>query len=205
MGLDLTLIAISNKASFIIDKARQSNYYAADIDKVHNTYKLKENLKMVRANQNEEAFENSLAELIKDSEFLMGLYPGGRHENYVFASETRGYATINYLLQRYLQDNHRKEEFNKDIFYEGIDIDFAKQHTRLHYIDNSKVEGLSDLLNAFEFEKILSYYDYDKMTNVVYKLTGPENLGGLREEFKSLQAFYLSAKTLGAFVLAKIS
>jgi hypothetical protein len=205
MGLDLQLTAIPNKANFIIGKARENNYYATDIDKVHHTHELKQQLKMVQANPAEKHFESSLAELIKDSEFLTSLYPGRKVENYVFRSGTRGYETINYLILQYLQHNHRQESFNYHVFYGGTDIDFAKQHTRLEYIDNIKIAQLSDLLNSIEFDRLLYYYDYDKMQNVVYKLTTPEHLHELKKEFKELQKFYLSAKNLDAFIIVKVS
>ena len=205
MGLDLTLIAISNKANFIIDKARQNNYYAADIDKLYNTNTLKHHLKMVQAKPGDKAFEASLKELIKDSEFLTTFYPNGKYENYVFSSETRGYDTINYLLQQSLQNDHRQKSFNRNTFYGGIDIDFAKQHTRLEYIDHIKVSELSDFLNSFKFEALLSHYNYDRMINTVYKLIGADDLEGLEVEFKKLQTFYLSAKALDAFMIAKVS
>lgn len=73
MGLDLTLLAIPDKASFIIDKAKKSSYYATDVDKIQDTNELRKPLTMVLGNPAEKAFENSLTELIKDSQFLVSL------------------------------------------------------------------------------------------------------------------------------------
>lgn len=205
MGLDLTLLAIPNKASIIIDKAKKSNYYATDIDKIQDPNELRQHLSMVQRDPTEKAFENSLTELIKDSEFLVSLYPDNKREKYMFSSRTRGYNTIHHLLQHYLQHTPQEEHFSNNTFYSGIDIDFAKQHTKLEYIDTIKAAKMSDLLNSIEFDQLLNYYDYEQMKSYVYKLTTPENLNSLKEEFIELQKFYLSAKTLGAFIIAKIS
>lgn len=205
MGLDLTLIAIPNKASFIIDKAKKSNYYATDIDKIQNPNELRQHLRMIQGIPSEKDFEESLTELIKDSDFLATLYPDNKMEKYIFHSRTRGYETLNYLLQQSLQHNLQEENFSKNTFYNGIDIDFAKQHTKLEYIDSIKAGRMSDLLNSIEFDQLLNYYDYEKMKSNVYKLTTPDNLNTLKEEFIELLEFYKSVKTLGAFIIAKIS
>lgn len=205
MGLDLTLIAIPNNASFIIDKARKSNYYATDVDKIHNPNELRLHLSMVQGIPAEKDFEDSLTELINDSEYLNSLYPDNVREKYIFHSRTRGYETLSYLLQQYLQQNLQVENFSKNTFYSGIDIDFAKQHTKLEYIDPTKAVKLSDLLNSIEFDQLLNYYDYEKMKSHVYKLTTPDNLNTLKEEFIELQQFYQSVKNLGAFIIVKIS
>lgn len=50
MGLDLELFSISNKAKFVLDKAKLKVDYANDFDKIQNTDNLELHLKMVQAN-----------------------------------------------------------------------------------------------------------------------------------------------------------
>ena len=205
MALDLTLIAIPKKASFILDKAQKDPHYAMDLDKVQNTDALKHQLKMVQADPKEKKFEKSLVELIEDSEWLTNLYPDGKSKNYIFVSKTRGYDTLNYLLQQYILDNRPGENFDKNIFHGGLDIDFARQYTRLEYLDAERAAQVSDLLNSIEFDELLKYYDPEAMSAIVYKLIGPEHLGNLKSEFQELQQFYLSAKRIEAFIIIKVS
>lgn len=204
MGLDLKLIAVSNKANFIIEKSKQNSKYAIDSDKICDLDVLRRHLKMVQANPSEKEFEESLMELIKDSEFACSFYPDNNIESYRFHSSTRGYATLNYLLLRYLfERGYLTEGQDERIFYGGHDIDYAKQHTQFKYLDNKKTSGISVLLKGIDFNALLPYYDYEKMKDAgVYKLTRPENLEDLRTEFEKLKEFYKNAQELDAFILA---
>jgi hypothetical protein len=162
---------------------------------------------MVQANPSEKDFEASLMELIKDSELITGFYPDKTTKSYRFHSRTRGYATLDYLLQHYLFDRSDLKRNQTDhIFYGGLDIDYAKQWAHFRYFDTIQTAVICDLLSEIDFDSLLIFYDFYKMSEAgVYKLSGPEGLEDLRAEYRELQQFYKNAKNLDAFVLTRIS
>jgi hypothetical protein len=205
MALDLELSAISNKANFIIDKARQNRNYANDMHMICRINDLQHQLKMVQSSENNSEQVSSLTELIQDSEYINSLYPVSQKNSFRFFSSTRGYSTLTYLLHQYLKDRPQLVE-NENIFYGGVDIDFAKQFVQFRYLDTNRTIETCDLLNAVEFNDLLPYYDFEAMTGQqIYKLTRPEGLEQLRAEFEELKRFYRNAKQLDAFVITKIS
>jgi hypothetical protein len=204
MGLDLTLISISNNAKFVLDKAKQNIKYAIDLDKIQDTELLKLHLKMVQANPDGTP-EGLLQELIEDSEKVLSYYPNKKIENYIFCSRTRGYDTLNYLLTHHLKDKQSNiTPGDTKIFYGGTDIECSSQLPRFQYLDNVRTAEICDLLEPIDFSSLLEYYDYKVMETLVYKLTKPENIIHLEEEFEQLKTFYKEAKTLGAFVLIRV-
>jgi hypothetical protein len=206
MGLDLELFAISKKADYIIEKARQNRNYAIDMYMICRTDDLKQSLKMEQSNDKGSEFVNSLTELINDSEFVTSFYPHNQKDQYRFYSGTRGYDTLNYLLRQYITDRpNLSKADNQYIFYGGTDIDFAEQFVQFQYLNTSQVIAICDLLNLIEFDNLLKYYNYEKMEGNVYKLTRPENLGYLRAEFDDLKNFYKNAQQLDAFVITRVS
>jgi hypothetical protein len=206
MALDLELFAISNKANFIIEKSRQNRHYAIDLDKICDIDKLKLHLEMVRADPNEKDFEESLTKLIKDNEIITGFYPAKKNDDFRFYSKTRQYETLNYLLLKFFSDKTIQTRIqNNSLFYGGTDIDYSKQHTAFRYLTDERTAEVCDLLNSVDFDSLLPYYDKEKMEQAgVYKLTRPENLENLRDEFQELKQFYNNAKNIDAFILAKI-
>lgn len=207
MALDLTLTAISSKAGFIIEKAWQQYQYAADLDKICDTSKLRLFCQMAQAYNEPPETLQDLQELIADSELVNSLYPDHNKEAYQFYSFSRGYETLNYLLLQHLTATGIQEDYdNERLFYGGLDIDYAKQHTAFRYITNADTALIADLLTSIEFDQLLPYYDYDSLSEAgVYKLTRPENLAALQEEFQELTRFYSRAKALDAFIMVKIS
>lgn len=202
MGLDLELFSISNKAKFVLDKAKLKVDYANDFDKIQDTDNLKLHLKMVQANPYGTP-EYILQELIEDSKIVLSHYPDNKTNNYQFHSATRGYETLNYLLSEYLKDIEIRTE-NEKIFYEGTDI-LQTQFPRLQYFDNMKTVEISNLLQPIDFSDIVKFYDYQKMETAVYKCTRPENLEYLKTEFEDLKIFFREATKLDAFVIIKVS
>jgi len=207
MALDLTLIAISSQAGFIIEKAMQYHQYAADLDKIYDTNSLRLQWQMAQAYDEPQDTQQDLLELIEDSELVNSCYPENEKQNYQFHSYTRGYETINYLLLQYLAEKGLSTDIDDDrIFYGGQDIDYAKQHVGFRCINSIDTASICELLNSIEFDHLLKYYDYNKLSDSgVYKLTQPENLTALQEEFQELANFYSRAKALDAFILVKIS
>lgn len=202
MGLDLQLFSISNKADFVLEKAKLDIDYAIDFDKILNTETLQLHLKMVQENPDGTS-EFALKELIEDSVKVINYYPDKNIEKHTFYSNTRGYATLGYLLTQYLKDKYKLE--TSEIFYKGIAIECKSQWTRFEYLDDTKTTEVSNLLDKIEFEELLKYYDYKSMSEDVYKLITPEKFNLLEEEFNLLKEFYKNAKDLDSFVIIKIS
>lgn len=203
MGLDLTLFAISNKAKFILEKAKVNEDYANDFDKIQDTHKLKLHLRMIQSNPDETP-ENVLKELIEDSKVVISHYPDNKIDKFRFYSQTRGYETLNYLLIKFLKSKNINFG-NTKVFFGGTDIIKNSQYLRFQYFDNLKTLEISDLLQPIDFSDIVEFYNYDKMENLVYKLIKPENLIDLKDEFEELKAFFNEAKLLNAFVVIQIS
>lgn len=203
MGLDLTLFAISNKAKFILEKAKVNEDYANDFDKIQDIDKLKLHLRMIQSNPDGTP-ENVLKELIEDSKVVVSHYPDNKIDKFRFYSQTRGYETLNYLLIKFLKSKNINFD-NTKVFFGGTDIINNSQYLRFQYFDNFKTLEISDLLQPIDFSDIVEFYDYDKMKNLVYKLIKPENLTDLKDEFEELKAFFNEAKPLNAFVVIKIS
>lgn len=204
MGLDLTLIAVSDKARFILDKAKQNSKYAADFDKIQDPELLRLNLEMAQVAPDESSIE-ILKDLIEDSEKMLQFYPKRNPDKYIFRSLTRGYETLNYLLIYYLKSSQKDALSNGKVFYGGTDINCDMQFSHLRHIDNKQVSEICEILEPIAFSRLLEYYDFGKMDNSVYKLTKPERLKCLEEEFEQLKTFYINAKKLGSFVLVKIN
>lgn len=202
MALDLQLFSISNKENFVLEKAKLDIDYAIDFDKILNTETLQLHLKMIQENPDGTS-EFALKELIEDSVKVVNSYPDKNIAKYTFYSNTRGYATLGYLLKQYLKDRFKLETF--EIFYKGIAIECKSQWVRFEYLDSIKTTEISDLLDKIEFEELLKYYDYKLMSEDVYKLTNPEKFNLLEEEFNLLREFYKNAKDLNSFVIIKIS
>lgn len=202
MGLDLTLFSISNKAKFVLEKAKLNLDYASDFDKIQDTDNLKLQLKIVQANPDGTP-EHILQELIEDSKIVLSKYPDKKTDKYQFYSRTRGYETLNYLLTEYLKDNHISIE-NEKVFFGGTDISDSTQFVRFQYFDNLKTLEISNLLQPIDFSNIVKFYDYQKMESVVYKLTRPENLDYLKAEFVELKTFFNEATKLDAFIVIKV-
>lgn len=203
MGLDLTLFAISNKAKFILEKAKVNEDYANDFDKIQDTHKLKLHLRMIQSNPDGTP-ENVLKELIEDSKVVVSHYPDNKIDKFRFYSQTRGYETLNYLLIKFLKSKNINFG-NTKVFCGGTDIIKNSQYLRFQYFDNLKTLEISNLLQPIDFSDIVEFYNYDKMENLVYKLIKPENLTDLKDEFEELKAFFNEAKLLNAFVVIKIS
>jgi hypothetical protein len=202
VGLDLTLFSISNKAKFVLEKAKLNSDYANDFDKIQDTDNLKLQLKMVQANPDGTP-EHILQELIEDSKIVLSHYPDNKIDKYEFHSLTRGYETLNYLLTEYLTENNIYIN-NDKVFFGGTDIVSNSQTLRFQYFDNLKTLEISNLLQPIDFSNILKFYDYQKMENVIYKLTRPENLDYLKTEFEDLKTFFNEATKLDAFIVIKI-
>jgi hypothetical protein len=202
MGIDLRLFSISNQAKFVLEKAQSNVYYAIDFDKIQNTESLKLHLKMIQTSP-EGTPEKVIKELIEDSIQVLNFYPDKRNKNYVFDSYNRGYATIDYLLEEYLKDKNKIK--TNQIFYKGIDIECQSEWIRFQYLDCKETAVISDLLEAISFSELIKYYDFEKMTQHVYKLINRENSIYLEEEFNKLKSFYRHAKELDAFVIIKMN
>jgi Domain of unknown function (DUF1877) len=201
VGLDLTLFSISNKAKFVLEKAKSNVDYANDFDKIQDTDSLKLHLKMVQAHP--DGTTHIIQDLIEDSKIVLSHYPDHKTDKYQFYSRTRGYETLNYLLTEYLKDNHICIE-NEKVFFGGADIFDSTQFVRFQYLDNLKTLEISNLLQPIDFSNIVKFYDYQKMESVVYKLTRPENLDYLNAEFKELKTFFNEATKLDAFIVVKV-
>lgn len=202
MGLDLKLFSISSKVDFVLDKAKSNLLYAIDFDKILETETLKLHLKMIQENPDGTP-ESILKELIQDSIIVLDSYPNRSKENYTFYSKTRGYSTINYLLEKYLIDKRKRE--TSELFYSGIKIENDSQFVRFEYIREKEVSEICDLLELIDFDDLLKYYDLEKMQAIVYKLMCPDMFVFLKEEFSELKKFYKESKKLNAFVVIKIS
>lgn len=202
MGLDLTLFSISNKAKFVLEKAKLNENYANDFDKIQDTNNLELQLKMVQENPDGTP-EHILQELIEDSKIVLSLYPNNKPDKYQFHSRTRGYETLNYLLTEYLKENHTNIE-NEKVFFGGTDILNNSPFPRFQYLDHLQALKNSNLLQPIDFSTIAKFYDYQKMENVVYKLIEPENLGHLKAEFEELKTFFNEAIKLDAFIVIKV-
>ena len=61
------------------------------------------------------------------------------------------------------------------------------------------------LLKPISFDRLMKYYDYETMADLVYKLTEPNSLHFLKEEFEELKDFYKRAQQIDAFVIIKVS
>ena len=203
VGLDLRLFAISDKAKFVLEKVRLSINYANDFDKIQDMDNLELHLKMVQTNPDGTP-EYILKELIEDSEIVLSFYPNRKADKYQFQSLTRGYETLNYLLTEYLKDNHISIKKEK-IFYSGTDIFANSQLQGLQYLDLSQTLEIYNLLKPVDFSSLVKFYDYEKMRNLVYKLTRPENLDHLKAEFERLKIFFKEATELKSFVVIKMS
>ena len=109
------------------------------------------------------------------------------------------------LLRYLLESGYLTQGQQEPIFYGGSDIDYAKQHIQLRYLDNKKTSEICFLLKGIDFNDLLPYYDYEKMKEAgVYKLTRPESLEHLRTEFEELKEFYKNAQEIDAFILAMV-
>ncbi|MCX8534058.1 DUF1877 family protein [Chryseobacterium luquanense] len=203
MGLDLALFSISNKAKFVLEKAKVNEDYANDFDKIQDTNKLRLHLRMIQSNPDGTP-EKVLKELIEDSKVVLSHYPDNKIDKFQFFSQTRGYETLNYLLIKFFVSKNIDFD-NTKLFFGGIDIINNSQYLRFQYFDNLKTLEISNLLQAIDFSDIVKFYDYDEMENTVYKLLKPENLTDLKGEFEELKAFFNEAKLLNAFVVIKIS
>ncbi len=201
MGLDLTLFSISNKAKFVLEKAKLNQNYANDFDKIQDMDSLKLNLRMVQSI--DKAQENILKELIEDSKIVLSDYSDNKIEKYRFYSKTRGYETLSYLLREFLKDKHCNI-INEKIFYGGTDINNTESIC-LKYFDSHEVIQIHDLLKSIDFSDIVKFYDYPKMESTVYKPTRPENLHYLESEFEELKTFFDEATRLNSFIITKIS
>lgn len=202
MALDLTLFSISNKVKFVLEKAKLNENYANDFDKIQNINNLKLQLRMIQL-MPDGTPENILQELINDSKIVLDYYPEDKIEKYRFQSRTRGYETLNYLLSEYLKYNKIYNVKNK-VFFEGTDIISNSQHLRFQYLDNVETKEIYILLKQIDFSDIMKFYDFEKMKNIVYKVTRPENLNHLEVEFKELKYFFYEATKLDAFTIIKI-
>lgn len=203
MGFDLTLFSISEKANFVLEKAKLDKNYANDFDKIQDTDDLRLHLRMIQSNPDETP-ENILKELIEDSKAVLLHYPDSNIKKYQFYSQTRGYETLNYLLIAYLKSKKINIDDNK-VFFGGKDIINNTQYQSFQYLDNFKTMEISNLLQMIDFSDIVKFYDYKKLENSVYKLTRPENLVYLKVEFEDLKTFFHEAKKLNAFVIIKIN
>lgn len=202
MALDLTLFSISNKVKFVLEKAKLNENYANDFDKIQNINNLKLQLRMIQL-MPDGTPENILQELINDSKIVLDYYPEDKIEKYRFQSRTRGYETLNYLLSEYLKYNKIYNVKNK-VFFEGTDIINNSQYLRFQYLDNVETKEIYILLKQIDFSDIMKFYDFEKMKNIVYKVTRPENLNHLEVEFKELKYFFYEATKLDAFTIIKI-
>lgn len=203
MGFDLTLFSISEKANFVLEKAKLDKNYANDFDKIQDTDDLRLHLRMIQSNPDETP-ENILKELIEDSKAVLSHYPDSNIKKYLFYSQTRGYETLNYLLIAYLKSKKINIDDNK-VFFGGKDIINNTQYQSFQYLDNFKTMEISNLLQMIDFSDIVKFYNYKKLENSVYKLTRPENLVYLKVEFEDLKTFFHEAKKLNAFVIIKIN
>lgn len=203
MGFDLTLFSISEKANFVLEKAKLDKNYANDFDKIQDTDDLILHLRMIQSNPDETP-ENILKELIEDSKAVLSHYPDSNIKKYQFYSQTRGYETLNYLLIAYLKSKKINIDDNK-VFFGGKDIINNTQYQSFQYLDNFKTMEISNLLQMIDFSDIVKFYNYKKLENSVYKLTRPENLVYLKVEFEDLKTFFYEAKKLNAFVIIKIN
>jgi len=201
MGLDLTLFSISNKANFVLEKAKSDEKYANDFEKIQDINSLRLCLRMVQSNPDGTP-KNILEELIEDSKVVLSYYTDSNINKYQFHSRTRGYETLNYLLIAYLKSRKINVDNNK-VFFSGTNISNS-QH-QLQYLDNLKTLEISNLLQTINFSDIVEFYDYEKIKNLVYKLTRPENLAYLEVEFEELKTFFNEAKLLNSFVVIKIN
>lgn len=207
MALDLSLMAIPDKGSFILEKAFHNNEYAGALDKIQQPTNLKRYLEMVR-NRPDDRSQTIIEQLIEDSQKILNLYPKQSAENYSFYSVNRGYDTINYLLTEVLKDEQNeiflKYPNREKFLYSGQEIAPGQaNYVRFQYFDAKQTAEIYDVLKIVDFEKMARHYITSKMT-VVYKLTSYDNIDALEKEYIGLREFYRQATLIDGFIIIKI-
>ncbi|SET35349.1 DUF1877 family protein [Hymenobacter actinosclerus] len=201
MALDLTLTALPAAARFALDKARARAEYAAEFDKILEPDKLRQHLVMIRRSSNGTP-EALLLELLADAEQLR---PLPLPEPPEFYSYSRGYATLDHLLAAWLQARGQPRQLGNYVFYSGTPLDTNGQHAYFHYLRPAQVQGIDHILRQAKFADLLGHYDYERLSEQgVYKLTRPEHLPYLEEEYAALRAFFGAAQAAEAFMLIEL-
>jgi hypothetical protein len=211
MAIDLTLIAIPNQLSHFLQKAKSNIYYGIDFDKITQAAELRMHLQMIKARPDDTP-ESVIEELIEDADQLANWFQDQGREQIRFSSYSRGYATLNYLLSAYLKQHYPQflevEKENAHIFYQGQEIFQRRQdnpHLRFQYWTDEQTKTFYQLLTPIEFEHLLPYYDFAKMKDEVYKLTSPEGLKYLREEYYALKEFYRKATQIQGIIIIEMN
>ena len=202
MGLDLSLTALPPAAGFALAKARARPAYAAEFDKILDPDHLRQHLRMLAATPADPAAA-VLREMLADTEQILTQLPAGQ-PLLTFYSGTRGYATLDYLLEAWLAARGQPLPAGRYVFYGGTALDSNGEHAYFQYLTPAQVAAVAAVLAAADFAALLEFYDYERLWELgVYKLTRPQSLPYLAEEYAELQAFYRAAATQGAAVLAR--